>query len=130
MVIVDEIHKGNADCYAQVLRTLHPRYIYTLTGTPERKDCLTKGSLISTPNGQVPIEEMKVGDAVFAYTGDEMVESVVVETHVRPAWQRLIRIHHENGTLEVTPDEQIWVVNRGCYVEAKDLTPDDELLLI
>lgn len=38
VVIIDEIHKGAAHCYAKVLSSLKPKNIYGLTGTVERKD--------------------------------------------------------------------------------------------
>lgn len=40
VAIVDEIHRGSAACYSQVLNTLNTRYRYGLTATPERKDGL------------------------------------------------------------------------------------------
>lgn len=37
-VIVDEVHRGNSDCFSQVLSTLECKYKLGLTATPKRKD--------------------------------------------------------------------------------------------
>lgn len=43
--------------------------------------CLGEGTLVLTPSGPVPIEKLKVGDAVYGYEDGLIVDSKVVETH-------------------------------------------------
>lgn len=46
--------------------------------------CLVAGTLISTPSGQVPIEDIKVGDLVLSFDGEKIVESKVLKTIMTP----------------------------------------------
>lgn len=40
LIITDEVHRGNASCYSQVLTSFSAKYRYGLTATPKRKDGL------------------------------------------------------------------------------------------
>jgi superfamily II DNA or RNA helicase len=38
MILVDEAHRSNAECFSRVINNLNARYKFGLTATPERKD--------------------------------------------------------------------------------------------
>lgn len=130
MVLVDEVHKGNADCYARVLRTVHPRYLYTVTATPQRKDCLVAGSKVVTPDGYCNIEDVEVGDLVVSQGPDGQRVQPVVEVHVREPAKPLLRVVHEKGVLIATEDHEVWVVNKNAYVPLCEIEEGDELQVV
>ena len=63
-----EFASGGVQVYSTFLNNGYAK----LSGT-----CLKKGTLIYTPDGPVPIEDVKVGDTVFAFKDGEIVERTV-----------------------------------------------------
>ena len=103
-------------------------------------ECFVAGTLVSTPKGLVPIEQLNIGDEVYTQTGTRPV----TQTYVMPS-QNLLEVEFENGTtLRCTPGQQfkVWtpdltaawknadVLTPGEYVvsrefaKTKSLTPD------
>ena len=95
--------------------------------------CFVAGTLISTPNGLVPIETIAPGDAVFSrneQTGETSVSSVV-QTFVRGE-APLVRVSvaDDRGQKEdifSTHGHPFFSVDRG-WVRADELAPDELLL--
>lgn len=83
-------------------------------------DCISKGELISTTKGQIPIEDIKVGDLVYTNLGiDEVTDT----------WSKgesnLIKLTFTDGSsIKCTPDHKIYTNNRG-FIEARLLTHSD-----
>ncbi len=127
LVIVDEVHRASADCYSQVLSALKPRFMYSLTATPNLKNCIPAYSEVKTPDGDKTMSELKVGDEVYSADSNGLTVTTIVRKTVVEK-KPILRIYHESGVFEGTPDHEVWCVNRGCYVQLKDLTLDDELL--
>jgi intein/homing endonuclease len=91
--------------------------------------CFTEGTLVNTPHGKIPIDQLKQNDKVFAF--DEKSSKKVINTidqlHSREYSGELILLELENGKiLEVTPNHEIYTLNRG-WVPAGELTLQDEL---
>ena len=86
--------------------------------------CFAVGTLVYTPDGNVPIESLKVGDKVISYNHSGLLqEDIVTETF----------IHHNEEVYEyllwgkainATPNH--WVLNQyNAFVEIGTLTTDD-----
>ena len=92
--------------------------------------CFVAGTLISTPHGFIPIEEVKVGDKVYSF--DEVTEFVsentVEEVFVRET-DELIDIRIGTETIRSTPDHPFYVPQKG-FNNAVELRAGDILLNI
>ena len=96
-------------------------------------ECLRENTLISTCNGQIPIQKIKRGDLVYSYCNEtQQIElQPVVNT-----WQNLptsnsydyfLNIEFEDGAvLQVTPNHKIYT-KRGV-IRADELTREDIVL--
>lgn len=86
--------------------------------------CVAKGERITTMRGNVPIEEVVVGDLVLSY--DETTERIeykpVLQTTMNGNKQ-IVEIETEEGFLKVTADHRIYT-QRG-WVEAGKLLQSD-----
>ncbi|TCK03632.1 polymorphic toxin-type HINT domain-containing protein [Marinobacterium mangrovicola] len=85
------------------------------------------GTLIWTPDGPVPIEQLNVGDRVesrntasFALAAQPIVQEL---NRTAAGYQR---IDTEFGTLTVTPEHPFWVQGKG-WTEAKELEWEDPI---
>ena len=122
VVLIDEVQAVAAKEFAIVIGQIHCTNLIGLSGTPQRKDCISGTSLVQTPIGGVAIKDLCVGDLVITSTGIRKI----LETHKRTG-AKMVRVHYEGGYLECTPDHKLWSKTRKDWVEAKNLTTDDEL---
>ena len=96
-------------------------------------ECFVAGTLVSTPNGLVPIEALNIGDEVYTQTGIRPV----TQTYVMPP-QPLREVQFESGAvLRCTPGQQfkVWTkdltsvwktadeLNLGEYVVSRSTLP-------
>jgi len=95
-------------------------------GLPGKK-CFVAGTLIRTENGYRPIEEIEVGDKVWAkdLAAGEDVLREVDELSVRETVE-LVRLTVAGAVLSTTAEHPFWVDGRG-WIEAGDLVPGDVL---
>ena len=94
--------------------------------------CLVPGTMISTPTGVMPIEQISQGQEVLAYNTDlSIVESATVaETYERDYEGDLYEIEMENGAkVCITPEHEIYVKGKG-WVPASLCEENDEILHI
>lgn len=63
LVLIDECHHASSDTYRTVLRNINAKYIYSFSGTPERKDKLEK------------VIQMYLGNIVYKVDKQEMIKS-------------------------------------------------------
>lgn len=85
--------------------------------------CISKGSLISTERGQIPVEEVAVGDRVWTRKGLKKV----VRSGLTGVGRDTISIKTSTGNrLEVTPEHLIWTIDG--WKQASELIPTDILL--
>lgn len=91
--------------------------------------CFIKGTKISTPNGLVPIQRLRVGDRVYAYNHAQKRRVVSIVTklwkHKPSPYLRLPL--HKGKWLGVTANHPVYVRHKG-YIRAEYLKPGDLLL--
>lgn len=89
--------------------------------------CVEAGTLISTPEGQVPVEQIQDGDPILAYDSclERLVEARAGRTASREV-DEVIEIRVGGRVLRVTEDHPL--MTRRGWVRAGDLTEDDEVL--
>ena len=84
-------------------------------------ECFVAGTLVSTPRGLTPIEDLNTGDTVYTQTGVRPV----TQAYVMPA-QPLREVTFENGaTLRCTPGQQfkVWTADlKPVWKTADELT--------
>ena len=98
--------------------------------TGEGGSCFVAGTMVSTPDGNVPIEELKAGDAVWAFDSlrGKVVKSRVVATAVRTS-NDLYKLHTVSGRRFVcTGNHPVFSPGRG-YIRADQLGIGDGLLI-
>lgn len=91
--------------------------------------CVSPDTLINTPNGIIPIQDIVKGDIVMGDNGD-ICEQTVDQLFERNYEGDMIELVLNDGkTLSLTPDHEIFTLNRG-WVLAKDLTIEDDIKII
>lgn len=99
----------------------------TLTG--EGGHCFVAGTMVSTPNGLIPIERITSGQKVFAFdhSRDTVVTSLVIATKTREAAE-LYEIHTSEGhSFICTGNHPVFIAGRG-YIPAAQLGAGDTIL--
>ena len=102
-----------------------------VAGVPQQGSaCQPYHSLVSTPEGLVPIGQLVEDDAVGSKVLDAHgITSIVAVKH--NGRKRVLRIHTKAGhQLDVTGDHLVWRASSattGCFVPAADLRPGDQL---
>ncbi|MDG4769942.1 vitamin B12-dependent ribonucleotide reductase [Solwaraspora sp. WMMD792] len=102
--------------------------------------CFTGDTLVHTDKGLIRfdalVDRSRQGESFGVYTHDATnpdapADQVVLtspEAVMITGTNEITRLEFSNGmVLRCTPNHRIWTTNRG-YVEAKDLTPDDQIL--
>lgn len=84
--------------------------------------CFAAGTKVSTPDGEVNIEDIKVGDTVYAYDfdGGKGVERRVAGTPRNETYY-WVYIQIGDETIKATRTHPFWVENENQWVEAVDL---------
>jgi RHS repeat-associated protein len=116
---------GNAANAAKIARTLC---------------CFAEGTLVATEDGPVPIEEIKVGDKVWARseeTGETALKPVVdlIRRTDRQIWELTYEVHEPSGygsstkseVFETTNDHP-WARIDGEWVATQDLRPGMQII--
>ncbi|NJO00353.1 MAG: hypothetical protein HC880_00555 [Bacteroidia bacterium] len=99
------------------------------TDTQGRK-CFPAGTLIWTVQSLTPIEQIKIGDLVWAWNHQEQSYELkpVAQTFIRQTSQ-LINVYTKGQSLcQSTPEHPFWSVSEKKYVEAQHLKRGDKLL--
>ncbi|MBI5042783.1 MAG: hypothetical protein HZC10_02915 [Nitrospirae bacterium] len=97
--------------------------------------CLIEGTSINTPNGKIPVENIKQGDHVLAWNGQNIIYSKVIKV-LKTTADEYIELTTSHGIIRTTyaynlivePPatflaNDIVVHNKGCFL------PDTEILL-
>ena len=92
--------------------------------------CFVAGTLVSTPNGNIPIENITDGMLVYSFNSEnlEISENTVEEVFVRETTE-LININIGSETIRSTPDHPFYVPQKG-FINAVELRAGDILLNI
>ncbi|MGE3167176.1 MAG: polymorphic toxin-type HINT domain-containing protein [Planctomycetota bacterium] len=96
-----------------------------------RTDVLPRRSLVATPEGDVPIEEIAAGCVVFGYdveTG-QVMEREVVQVF-RSSTRLWVEFVLDGETLVATPAHLVWVESQRDWIAAKSLEVGMELRLL
>lgn len=96
-----------------------------LTNKPEKEydHCLVAGTLVTTDHGDIPIEDVKVGDRVLCHLGYRPVTASGITQFDQPIWA----LELEDGTiLEGTWNHPIITKDGVKYL--KDITESDEVI--
>jgi len=89
--------------------------------------CFTGDTLIHTPNGKVPISEIKVGDYVWSYNEkDGIVKPCKVKNVFTKKVNSLVLLKVENEIIETTDEHPFWVIGRK-WINAGQLDCNDNL---
>ena len=97
------------------------------------KNSFTAGTLVATANGLVPIEDIKIGDKVWAYNETNQTKSLQEVTHlIRGEGNKtLTDITLDSGeVITATSNHPFWAVADHNWTEAGELTLDNILLNI
>lgn len=95
-------------------------------------ECFAGDTLITTPNGKVPIKDLKVGDTVvnFCEQTKTYKEDTVVKVHrnlMKSESEKMLELSFDNGVkIEVTANHK-FLTNVG-WVRADNLTEDMEII--
>ena len=87
--------------------------------------CLEEGSLIATPAGQVPIEQLARGDAVWAVVDGEL-QPAIIQATVEVAPAEYVEIAAAGRILRVTAEHPLQI-GPGTFRIAANLQPGDAL---
>ena len=94
--------------------------------------CFAAGTPIATPTGDVAIEDLRVGQAVYAY---DTATGRVVSSSVTRLWRHVDRPYGtlqlgSGSPLHVTDNHPVYRVNDGSYVAAGQLAVGDTLMYL
>jgi organic radical activating enzyme len=91
--------------------------------------CFISDTLISTPNGDVPINTLHIGDEVISFDEkiNQHVVKKIVKTYVNPAYE-IIKISFMDKFIYCTKNHPFYV--NGEWIKAEDLDSSDKLLNI
>lgn len=88
--------------------------------------CMPEGTRVMTDRGFVPIEDVDISDKVMTKEGLKLVVDKVDQGE-----QDIVRINHQDGYLECTPDHRVAVLQEAdgthTWKEAENLSPGDRL---
>ncbi len=93
--------------------------------------CFAAGTIVSTPNGDVNIEDIKTGDSVYAYDfeGHKVVEEAVEKTHQNFTYH-WVEVEVGGGTIQATKSHPFWVESEQRWFKAVDLKVGMEVRLL
>lgn len=129
---VPDIHDG--------LKPVHRRILWTMaTVTPAPASgktvktakisgaCFIAGTMVSTPEGDVAIENIEIGDVVNTSVGPKMVTQTFHNEDPAPM---SMLVTSNGAVLMLTPDQEvkIKVGNKFYWKRADALTPDDKIV--
>ena len=92
--------------------------------------CFVDGMMVATPNGEINISEIKIGDEVLSFNpSSQKIESKNVKKLFQHLFEGyLMKITLGDGkVIKCTPNHKFYVENKG-YVEAKNLKEEDNII--
>jgi len=101
----------------------------TIVNSPGTIDCFSEKSIIKTPNGEMKIEDIKVGDIVLSSNEDNLeIEKDVIDAIVDTGFQDVLIIETDDGVLEITPNTLVYT-DSGVKM-ANELNLTDNILFL
>ena len=96
---------------------------YELVATLDKRTCVTPDTRVLTSGGYVPIGMICAGDMVIGHSGYER-EVVAV---INGTTKQLLSVELESGKIVKCTKDHLWLTENRGWVEAGDLTCDDEI---
>jgi superfamily II DNA or RNA helicase len=121
ILLIDEVQTVGAPELAQIVNTLDVKYKIGVSGTPERKDCVSGNTIVYTETGPKFIRDVEIGERVLS---EDNQYHLVSNKFVRHG-SKMVRVQHENGYVDCTPDHK-FKTQRG-WVAAQNLLTTDLL---
>ena len=91
--------------------------------------CFVAGTIVHTPYGDIPIEELEVGDFVYSFDVETNEPTTRIIQEVYRSWTtNLMEIHLPESVLYVTPSHEFWLPGSNRWVPASSLSVRDHLL--
>jgi len=118
--------------YRRLLKTMdikNPRYEETkmLETLHKFLACFRKGTLIATPTGEIPIENIEKGDEIYGFENGKVVKTKVLQTMSRPTMKICeIITTTPRRVINVTAEHPLWSTQRvrvWKWTEASKLLP-------
>ncbi|QVK18448.1 Hint domain-containing protein [Mycoplasmatota bacterium] len=130
-VIKEGIFGGDEDTYNDVKAGLYILAAGIITaGSMETGNCFVEGTLIKTVDGDKPIEDIEVGDLVYAEspeTGEKGLKQVV--RLFRNQTTELVHIKVKGEQITTTNEHPFYVPEKG-WTAAVELRAGDKLVLL
>lgn len=89
-------------------------------------ECLAKDTLVLTPSGNIPIQDIKVGDLVYNEFGREIKVKKVFQNGVKP----VADVMYKGNVLATCTKEHRWQVETGEVKRIRDFTEQDKIKLL
>lgn len=105
-ILVDEFQDTNELQYKwlKLLASKHKN----IFAVGDDDQCLLEGTLIKTAKGQIPIEDIEVGDMVICKAGKHFFEKPVLKKFQKTDANECLEIVFENGTKVTSTPEHNW----------------------
>lgn len=71
--------------------------------------CLKEGTLVKTPKGSIPIQNLKIGDEVFGYNEDKSISIVKITKVWNQGEQKVVDLIHNNRVLATCTEDHKWL---------------------
>ncbi|MBC8884050.1 Hint domain-containing protein [Flavobacterium piscinae] len=113
-------------------------YKYLLEIPPSKKPCFLAGTMVKTEKGLVPIEDILVGQKVFAYNFEiKRTELKSVTQIFRNKAEKFVRVGIKDSFIEATgqhrfllPEEKRWEMANGLKSGMKLLNSGGKIVII
>lgn len=96
--------------------------------------CWLPTTFVKTEIGPLQIKDlvaMHTPPKVLSYnhSTDALEYKDVINQSEHKTDKRMVEIEYEGGSITVTEDHEVWSETRKSYIEAKDINPDEEILI-
>lgn len=96
--------------------------------------CFHPDTYVSTEQGKIKICELvemvnppKVWSMNTETNQVELKEVLAKSRHINK--KRMVKVSYDGGSIVVTEDHKLWSKTRNCYVEARNIQPEDEVVI-
>lgn len=105
-ILVDEFQDTNELQYKWLKKL--GRIHQNVFAVGDDDQCLPKGTMIETPKGDIPIENLEIGDLIHSKIGIKTVIKPILSKFKHDFNGNLVKITLENGTILKSTDEHVW----------------------
>ena len=88
-------------------------------------ECVPAGTMIATPEGDVPVEDVRPGMTVLGHDGTRVIPTVVMSAWNHLSCRQFVRL----GPLVMTDNHPVWTAEDG-YLPAGQLTDNHHVCII